>query len=167
MKEEWKRVIGHEDYQVSNWGKIKSFKRYPQGKILSQRINQGGYFYINLCENGKYKSIQVHSLVAKHFVEGYSPTLSVNHKDCDKSNNKHTNLEWVTSKENLRHAFINGLVSIRKGSSCNLSKLKEKDILIIRRLRKRGRTHNKIARLYRMSRTNITLILSGKLWKHI
>lgn len=38
-----------------------SFKS-GKSKILKKRINQGGYYYVNLCKNGKYKSFCIHRI---------------------------------------------------------------------------------------------------------
>lgn len=49
-----------------------SFKS-GKSKILKKRINQGGYYYVNLCKNGKYKSFCIHRLVGIYFVDKYNP----------------------------------------------------------------------------------------------
>ena len=33
MIEEWKKIEGYEDYEVSNFGRIKSYKQDKNGKI--------------------------------------------------------------------------------------------------------------------------------------
>jgi hypothetical protein len=40
MIEIWKSIIGHENYEVSNLGNIKSLK---SNKILKYRFHQNGY----------------------------------------------------------------------------------------------------------------------------
>lgn len=51
----------------------------------------------------------MHRIVAKTFYDADTTRMDVNHIDGDKSNNSLGNLEWCTRKENIRHAFINGL----------------------------------------------------------
>lgn len=51
----------------------------------------------------------VHRLVASAFVEGYEEGKVVNHIDCNPSNNRASNLEWLTQAENLRHRSPNTL----------------------------------------------------------
>jgi len=53
----------------------------------------------------------VHRLIAETFLDNYSNELDVNHKDCNKTNNKLENLECVTKKENIEHARKNGLIA--------------------------------------------------------
>ncbi len=48
LKEEWKIISGYIDYQVSNFGRIKSFRRTNKkhGKILNPSKDGGGYLHI-------------------------------------------------------------------------------------------------------------------------
>jgi hypothetical protein len=105
----WKSVPGHSGYEVSDCGNVRSLDRKNKrgfnvkGKLLKQKKDKKGYLNIKV-DNKQYK---VHRLVMLTF-EGESE-LQVNHKDCIKSNNNKTNLEYVTGKENMVHAFKNGL----------------------------------------------------------
>lgn len=57
------------------------------------------------------KDYLVHRLLAETFLKcpGDRRTLIVNHIDGDKTNFKLNNLEWITSSENIIHAFKEGL----------------------------------------------------------
>lgn len=88
------------DYFISDCGDVFSFKS-GKSKILKKRINQGGYYYVNLCKNGKYKSFCIHRLVGIYFVDKYDENLNVlNHIDGNKLNNNYDNLEWCTLSYN-------------------------------------------------------------------
>ena len=47
--------------------------------------------------------------MADAFFDGNHGKMDVNHIDGNRLNNDLTNLEWCSRKENIRHAFINGL----------------------------------------------------------
>ena len=55
--------------------------------------------------NTKY----VHRVVADTFFDGDHSKMDVNHIDGNKLNNHISNLEWCSRKDNIDHAFINGL----------------------------------------------------------
>ena len=102
------------------------------GKTLRGGRNSKGYLTVSLYDGSspkKPKSFLVHRLVAGAYL-GPSD-LQINHKDGDKTNNAVSNLEYVTCKENVRHA-INVLGKDQFGTNsprCKLSPEAVKDIL--------------------------------------
>ncbi len=109
-KEIWEPIIGFEQwYHVSNQGRVLSLR---QNKIMKTYTNNRGYVLIDLTANGVKTKTSVHRLVAKNFCEGYQKGLVVNHKDSDIKNNSHTNLEWLTQKENIHDTMRRGTFSI-------------------------------------------------------
>jgi hypothetical protein len=103
VEEEWKDIVFIKDgivydytglYQISNLGKVRSVKT---NKLKSLRPDKrGGYLTVSLWKDNKELNCKVHRLVAFAFVEGYFDGAVVNHKDENKQNNKHDNLEWCT-----------------------------------------------------------------------
>lgn len=77
------------------------------------------YEYVSLWKNGKTHKISVHRLVAKAFVknEQYKPV--VDHIDNNKFNNMASNLQWVTTQENV-HKSYSQLSPVRNFTPCKL-----------------------------------------------
>lgn len=73
-------------------------------KYLKHFDNGFGYKYVMMVKNGKYKQYKVHRLVAEAFIPNPENKPFVNHKDCNRSNNCFTNLEWCTQKENINYS---------------------------------------------------------------
>ena len=100
----WKNIVEYPGYQVSNLGRIKSFKQSKEGRILKQKVN-GGYMSVDFRKDGKTYNGLVHRIVLSTFspVEGWE-ILTVNHIDGNPSNNKLENLEWMTQSENSQYS---------------------------------------------------------------
>lgn len=97
MKEIWKDIKNYEGlYQVSNLGNVKSLRT---GKKIYYST-AGGYYRVNLFKDKRRKGFSIHRLVAEMFIPNYNNKPCVNHKDCNRKNNKVDNLEWCTYKEN-------------------------------------------------------------------
>lgn len=106
--ETWKDIPGYEQlYEISNYGRIKSHRN----NLIRKDVQCGhGYRAIQLSDrNGIKMRYYVHRLVALTFF-GTPPKSNyvVNHKNLNKSDNRVSNLEWVTAQENIYHAYING-----------------------------------------------------------
>lgn len=104
-RENWKEINGTLGrYLVSNTGKVISAKR---GRFLTPKVDKYGYEVVTLWLGGKRIYRTVHRLVAKAFIENPDNLSQVNHKDFNKRNNNVDNLEWCTSRQNIKHWFEN------------------------------------------------------------
>lgn len=96
---EWKEVKGYSDYEVSSEGDIRN-KETKQ--LIAPQKNKNGYYSLKVYREHKPYTKMVHRLVATAFM-GESD-LEVNHIDGNKTNNKVSNLEYVSRSENIKHA---------------------------------------------------------------
>lgn len=103
----WVQIENH-NYEISKEGIIRNTKTKE-----IKKSSRGGTSDYLLCQiyliKGKRKNYLVHRLVAKYFIPNLDNKEQVNHIDGNKKNNHVNNLEWVTPKENMAHAFSNGL----------------------------------------------------------
>ena len=91
-----------EEYLVSDDGYVLNKKRT---KKLKGSLNHKGYVILNLMIEGHRIGVAEHTLVARAFCEGYKEGLEVNHKNGIHTDNRASNLEWVTSLENVEHSI--------------------------------------------------------------
>lgn len=97
----WKDIKGHEEYQASNLGRIKSCKRIKE-RMLTTHLVGNKYLMTTLFIDGKSKTFSVHQLVAMAFLN-HTPCgmgLVVNHINNIKTDNRVDNLEIITQREN-------------------------------------------------------------------
>lgn len=104
----WVDVLGFEGmYQVSNFGRVKSLKRYTnnqfckEDRMIVPRKDRYGYLRVDLKKGKQLKTFVTHILVADSFVSNNENKPYVKHKDGIKTNNHYSNLEWsLIDKEN-------------------------------------------------------------------
>lgn len=199
--EEWRDVVAYEGvYSVSNLGRVRRDAPPSRqggicfvGRIMKPIVTPFGYHRIMLTAFGKRQWRPVHRLVLDAF-RGAHPDLFTNHKDGKKTNNRLSNLEWVTHRENMAHAVQTGLyptgerngshryperrAGMRNGrhtkpeSTCrgekqHSAKLTEQQVRDIRATPLRCGTQAHLARQYSVSATLISAIIKRKIWTHI
>lgn len=119
--EEWKPILGYEEYYISNYGRVKKYsKQYKSFHLNTLCENKNTKrLYIALYKNGKHQNLQISRLVGFNFVDGYSAeNNTINHKDGNIQNNYYKNLEWVSQSSNNKHSYSNlNRQKVRKNSS--------------------------------------------------
>ena len=151
----WKDVVGFSGYKVNEYGEVKSFKRYKEGRLLKPYKDKDGYLCLSLRVDGKSKAQKLHQIVAKAFLDNKDNNIQVNHKNGHKFDNSKNNLEWSSNLSNQRHTWNNDLKTI---------KLTNKDVLEIKELIKQGRKNKDIAPLYDVDPSTISNIRNGNTW---
>ena len=100
----WKKIEGYANYKASNLGNVKNIKT---NRVLKNQTDSDGYYHINLCNNGICKVFKVHRIVSILFLKKEFERDYVNHLNGIKTDNNIKNLEWVNSRENNNHRFLN------------------------------------------------------------
>lgn len=106
LTEEWRVIEDFPNYEVSNFGRIRN---RSSGQILKPGLGGVGYFTVSLYKNKKPVTNNIHQLVADAFLGKKSKGMTVNHIDGNKRNNHVSNLEIIAYRDNIRHAYENGL----------------------------------------------------------
>jgi len=173
MSEVWKPFPGFEKtHAVSSHGRVRRSTpgtKYPCGYVYNPKPGRKGYIRIHLRTNGKNKSIAVHRAVLAAFVGPCPDGYVCNHKNGDKSDNRLENLEWVTQKQNVRHAIHElGVHFIPHGEEHGESKLTREEVREIRRLYDTGEyRYVDLAKMYDVSFPLIGYIVRREAWKHV
>lgn len=122
--EEWLPVpvkIFGESYEVSSLGRVRGLDRMATGaakkmkiraRVLRTRVRKDGYLTVNFSFNGRGSQFAVHRLVALAFIGNKERHPVVNHKNGVKTDNRASNLEWVTQQQNVDHAITTGLMKV-------------------------------------------------------
>lgn len=185
QEEAWKSAVGFEGmYEVSDLGGVRRLETTARGRclklrtlpaaLLKQHRNHAGYAWITLSgvpgvDGIRKKSKKVvHRLVAEAFL-GQAPSEAhqINHLDGNKENNRLSNLEWVTPKENMRHASAMGLLrpqspwtSRRRGGQ----KLAPEDVILLRNMYAEGELQRTLAARFGVSAPHISSVVNEKSW---
>ena len=160
------------EYEVSSKGRVRT----SLGFAVKQFTYDRRYACVELTINGKPRVTGVHRLVARafakipkrHLNKGLSyDDLIVNHIDGYKWHNTRSNLEWLTEKENMKHARDTGLNSGIMGENSHLSTITNKTAKACCELLAKGWKAQDIADKLHMSKKMVNHIKYRECWREI
>lgn len=105
--ENWRKIENYPMYSVSDKGRVWNDR--DDREIAGCLDRSNGYLVVNLYNEFGHHKVAVHRLVANAFIPNPENKRTVNHIDCNKTNNDISNLEWANDSEQMIHAFANGL----------------------------------------------------------
>ena len=166
--ERWRPVPEWEDlYEVSDQGSVRRLAPghgIGAGYVLTPTRRGKGYTAVKLNREGQGTTYSVHILVMAAFVGPRPEGIQVNHRNGDKTDNRLSNLEYVTPKQNARHAIRNGFKDVLKGERHGMSKLTADQV---RAIRASDETNRQLADKYGVAREHVWAIREGKKWTHL
>ena len=102
---DYRRIVGYEDYIISNYGIVYSTIKHngTEWREMKPSFYKNGYKYVNLYNDGKHKKITVHVLVGNHFVGKREGEITFDHwPDRTKTNNRADNIRLATKYRNRK-----------------------------------------------------------------
>ena len=157
----------NEIYDISNYGRIKSYKVIKKEGSIIKGSTLKGYKILNIkLENKKRTTKYIHKLVAESFIpKDNNLQQYVIHLDFEKNNNHIDNLKWVTQETMFAHQKINP--NYKRGT-INYSKLTETDVIRLKKKLKRGKNKlYKLAKEFGITHTQLNRIRKGENWGHV
>lgn len=161
MSEIWKPIPMLPEFEASDLGRVRDVK----GRVRSATREKGPTRYPRI--EVMHRRYLVHVLVANAFLGPRPDGLVHNHKNGDKFDSRPENLEYVTSSENLQHAYD---VLHRKGPEGErhgLAKLTEQQVREIYTRRDRGVPARVLAAEFNVSYYTVWDIYKGNIWRHL
>lgn len=118
--EVWKSHPELVGVEVSTLGRVRTLDRvtssekgtrFIKGRILKQYDTAYVYLQVSIKVDGKWTMKRVNRLVAQTFIPNPDNLPMVNHKNCNRTDNRVSNLEWCTASYNsqYREKFGNAL----------------------------------------------------------
>jgi len=110
-------VIGYENYLIYPNGRVYSKK--GKGKFIKSSDRGKGYLRVDLYNKGKQNTVNIHRLIALHYIPNPENKPLIDHINRIKTDNRIENLRWATSSENnqnqgMRNTNTSGIKNITK-----------------------------------------------------
>ena len=156
-------------YEATSSGDVMSLPRKGRRALfkLKPMVNQDGYLFVTLQQEGQRKNVMIHQLVAsKYLPPKPKPDYQVRHLNGVKTDNRHTNLSWGTAKQNADDREMHG--NTAKGERNAEAKLSAEDVVCIRAsYTGKWGEQTKLARVFGITRVQIANVVQRKSWRHL
>lgn len=162
LPELWEKILGYEDYSVSNHGEVRSAKGLRGEHTLKQSEHSQGYRQVALCSEGVAKTFLVHCLVLHAFAGEPPEGTEARHRTGDKTDNRIANLSWGDRTANMGDAARHGTAGVWMKGKATLA---QDQVTEIRKLRKDGIKLDDIATQFKSNRQQISAICLGQIFK--
>lgn len=165
--EEWRTIVDNDAYEISSIGRVRRAATHTRSNIALIRKLQTtkgrlAYKFVILSRNCKYKSFQVHRLVAIAFHgPPPSPRHIVAHNNGNPTDNRVDNLRWATHAENTADRRLHG--THQDGEQNPNAKLTDIQVRLVRAKAAFGDTHAGIGRLFGVADVHVHALVIGKL----
>ena len=129
--EQWRNVLGWDDYQVSDAGQVRRLERRvrqtgPQGeytrtfptRIYRTAPDGRGYMTAHFRHNGRSQVVWLHRLVLSTFVGEAPEGTECYHINGDRAENRLANLKWATRSENILDSVQHGTHNMTRKTHC-------------------------------------------------
>lgn len=157
------RIWSHPKQWIGSTGGLRSHN----GFWMKAKKERNGYYTVSLLDrNVQSKTYSIHRLVARIYIPNPDDLPQVNHKNCNKADNRVENLEWMTSRENIAHAIENNLRHGALGEKNGMSKLTLIQVINIHHCFGSISTY-KLAKRYGVAHSTIHRIWRGKCWNDV
>jgi hypothetical protein len=141
-------------------------RRRGEWRLMTPTLNRRcGYLYVDLKRAGGRVNKRVNVFIIETFVGPAPPGMECRHENGDRTDNRLENLLWGTRTDNMLDAIGHG--TIARGSRHHSAKLDERDIPLIRAYQPGVDSLSILARIYGVSTSVISEIITGKAWKHV
>lgn len=164
IREQWKIVPDHPDYEASTMGRVRrctASQRSSVGFILKPTTT-GKYLAVSMDGN----TVSIHRIVARTFLGECPDGMQVDHLDSNKEHNCIQNLEYVTLGENIKRADEAGLIRYYSDSN-GRSRLSNAQVSEIKSLLQSGSTTVECAERFGVSIDIIQHIKRGERYKEV
>lgn len=169
--EEWRDIPSFTGYQVSDLGRVRSFRDKSgwgigeSWHLIKAYPSRKGYLWVDL-RNGSNNRFRryVHRLVLETFVGPCPDGMEARHTlNNNRADNRLANLVWGTRLENSSDCLKHGTRVM--GHDCHASKLTTDDITNLFKLRNDGMTLMALAKHFGVRYETVWKICNRKMWK--
>lgn len=159
----WKPIPEHGDYEVSNLGRIRSWKPWRDTPLprLLKPYGKADYPRVSL---GWKRQHLLHVLVLETFVGPCPEGMEACHRDGDKRNPRLDNLRWDTRPANYSDRMLHKVDNA--GTRNGQAKLNDRAVRRMRRMRKSGVTYQRIADQFGVAIATAHVAINRG-WQHV